>query len=186
MKITRSISSLATRSALSAILAGIIATIGNSVIFTAARTTGISTFNGEFLIARAGGVFSLTPLAWLYGLVLSLFFGGLVGWFYSLGFRGLRKFLRSGWDTGIGFGVVHWLIAGVILGAIASSGSMLGGPGYFGVELGWPTFTLLFLSHLLYGAIVGGLYLPPAQAIDNALRPAEEEIETAGEYRKAS
>jgi hypothetical protein len=180
---------MATRSTVSAVSAGMIASLVDSIVFTAARTSGFTSYNKEFLMAR---VFTASwhPLArspgvWLYGLFLSVIVGGIVGWFYALGFKWLRPYLRSGWDTGIGLGVVHWLIAGLVLGVVHSSLS----PGFFGVDLETPTFTLLFLTHILFGAIVGGLYLPPAVIVarGDLELPENDHINHEEDYiRKAS
>jgi hypothetical protein len=165
MKTSQSIHPIAVRSVLSAISAGVIASLVSCIIFTTARIMGITSYNEEFLISKAWiGSLSQNPAIWLLGLMVSLIIGGIVGWLYSVGFKAIRKWVRSGWDTGIALGVVHWIIAGLFLGYFVSAGR----PGHFAVALGWPTFTLLFLTHLLFGAIVGGLYLPPAQAIDQS------------------
>jgi hypothetical protein len=160
-----------------------IASLVSCIIFTAARITGITSYNEEFLVSKAWvGSLSQNPAMWLLGLFVSLIIGGIVGWLYSLGFRAIRKWARSGWDTGIALGVVHWIVAGLIIGYFASAGQ----PGYFGVAMGWPTFTLLFLTHLLFGAIVGGLYLPSAQTIDQGEIISETEEEHEDWMRKAS
>lgn len=183
MKTIQSNNLIAVRSVLSAVSAGVIATLVSCIIFTAARIMGITSFNEEFLLSKAWvGSLSQNPAIWLLGLIISLIIGGIVGWLYSVGFQSIRKWVRSGWDTGIALGVVHWIIAGLFIGYFASAGQ----PGYFGVGFGWPTFTLLFLTHLLFGAIVGGLYLPPTQAVQESVISRHDE-ENADEWlRKAS
>jgi hypothetical protein len=183
MKTTQSNNLIAVRSALSAISAGVIASLVCCIVFTAARIAGITSYNEEFLVSKAWvGSLSQNPAIWLLGLIVSLIIGGIVGWLYSVGFKAIRKWARSGWDTGIALGVVHWMIAGLFIGYFASAGQ----PGYFGVALGWPTFALFFLTHLLFGAIVGGLYLPPARAIDQSGIISEHEADEEEWMREAS
>jgi hypothetical protein len=169
-KTTQLVNPMTARSTLSAVSAGIIASLVDSIIFVAARITGITRYNKEFRLARFGDAFSRTPAAWFYGLILSLVVGGLVGWLYALGFEAIRKQIRSGWDTGIGLGVVHWLIAGSVMG-------LTSGMGYFAGGLGTPTVVLFFLSHLVFGAIVGGLYLPPTLRVHDLGATHGEAIE---------
>jgi hypothetical protein len=173
MKTTQTTNPMVVRSNLSAVSAGVIASLVNCIIFTAARIIGMTSYNEEFLLSKAWIGLSQNPSVWLLGLVVSLVIGGFIGWLYSLGFRAVRKWTRPGWDIGIAFGVMHWLIAGIFVGYFVSAGQ----PGYFGVELGWPTFTLLFFTHLLFGAIVGGLYLPPHQAAELEIIAEEDESE---------
>jgi hypothetical protein len=175
MKIALNRNPATVHSIFSAISAGIIASLASTILFTVARITDLTSYNPEFLfVAKFWTGSARTPTVWLLGLFLSLIVGGIVGGFYSWGFQAIRKQARSGWDTGIGLGAVHWLIAGR-------------GMGYFRIEWGWPTLSLIFLSHLLFGAIVGGLYLPPFQAsglarVEDSVNGEEVEIS----IRKAS
>ena len=79
--------------------------------------------------------------------------------------RGFPSSGTAGWDLGAAFGIIHWVIAGSVMGISANSGYLVQDPGYYGVNFGWPTFVLLFISHLLFGVVVGGLYMPARAAM---------------------
>jgi hypothetical protein len=87
MKTTQTTNPMVVRSNLSAVSAGVIASLVNCIIFTAARIIGMTSYNEEFLLSKAWIGLSQNPSVWLLGLVVSLVIGGFIGWLYSLGYR---------------------------------------------------------------------------------------------------
>jgi hypothetical protein len=160
-------SRLVYRANATAFAGGVIAGLLTSIVFALARMLGITAMNFEMIV---GGLLtqnhngSVTPATWMLGFVAKLLMSGVIGWLYSGGFRLLG---RAGWDLGAAFGVIHWVIGGTILGMSASSGQIMQDTGYYGLNFGWPTFVLWFLVHVLFGAVVGGLYLPARAAISD-------------------
>jgi hypothetical protein len=151
----------ASRANITAISAGVLATFVNAILFTAARIVSLSSFNPEALLAQIvgalfgvaavnGHIIGTSPSTWVFGLLVELVLAGAVGWFYAKIFQGLE---RSGWDVGLGVGAAQWLLVGGFLGLFPDIG-------FYGSTQGWPTFVLIFASQILFGSIVGGLYVP--------------------------
>lgn len=88
---------------------------------------------------------------WLIGFVFHLFLGGLFGLAYHFGFKAIE---RSGWEVGAGFGLIHWLIAGLVLEFLPADV----GYGLFAASPGYLSFLTFLISHLLFGAVVGAVH----------------------------
>jgi len=105
------------------------------------------------------------PVAWGVGFLMHLMISGLIAFVYAWGFE--RVTHRAGWLVGAGFGVVHAVIAGVVMGMMPAVHPLIPGqmpaPGAFlsNVPMG-PV--ALFMLHVVYGAIVGAIYAPAAHA----------------------
>lgn len=153
-------SRLVYRANASAFAGGVLAGLCGTIVFGAARFSGVSAYSFEM---NAGAslahvdVAAVSPPIWMLGFVAKMLICGVIGWLYSAGFRLLG---RAGWDLGAAFGMLHWVIAGSIMGMASATGKLVQDPGYYGVNFGWPTFVLLFVSHVLFGIVVGGLYMP--------------------------
>jgi hypothetical protein len=153
-------SRLVYRANATAFAGGVIAGLCGTLVFAAARVSGITPYSFEL---NAGAwltgshIAAVSPSVWTMGFLAKLLISGVIGWLYSGGFRLLG---RAGWDLGAAFGMIHWVIAGSVMGISTATGKLVQDPGYYGVNFGWPTFALLFFSHILFGVVVGGLYLP--------------------------
>ncbi len=116
---------------------------------------------GTMLVQPPGGV------AWAVGLAMHLVISGLIGLVYAWGFE--RVTHRAGWLVGAGFGVVHAVIAGIMMGMVPAIHPLIPGqmpaPGAFlsSVPMG-PV--ALFMLHVIYGAVVGAIYRPAEHAHD--------------------
>lgn len=68
---------------------------------------------------------------------------------------------RSGWLTGVGFSVIHVVIAGVFMGVIPTMHPRMpdpiSPPGAFLSNLGTLGIVAFVMLHVLYGAVVGAL-----------------------------
>jgi hypothetical protein len=174
-------SRLVYRANATAFAGGVIAGLCGTLVFAVARMSGFSPYSFEL---NAGAVITgvhvaaVTPAVWMIGFVAKLLISGIIGLLYSGGFRLLG---RAGWDLGAAFGVIHWVIAGSIMGMSTATGKLVQDPGYYGVNFGWPTFVLLFVSHLMFGIVVGGLYMPA-----RARMTSEEEYERDKVFKKVA
>ena len=158
-------SRLVYRANATAFAGGVIAGLFGTIVFALARFGGISVYSFEInagALLTGGNIAAASPAVWMIGFVAKLFMSGIIGWLYSGGFRLLG---RAGWDLGAAFGILHWVIAGSVMGISTATGKLVQDPGYYGVNLGWPTFVLLFVSHILFGVLVGGLYMPARAAM---------------------
>jgi hypothetical protein len=86
---------------------------------------------------------------WAVGFAAHLLIGGLIGLAYAYIFEHVLH--QSGIGVGLLLGACNTIFAGFVWAA-------LGGPGAFWATAGPLGVIALFLSHLAYGAVVGGLY----------------------------
>lgn len=86
---------------------------------------------------------------WAVGLAAHLVIGGALGVVYALVFEHVLH--QSGVGAGLMVGAYNTILAGFVWAA-------LGGPGAFWDGGGAPGIITLFVTHLAYGAVVGGLY----------------------------
>jgi len=79
---------------------------------------------------------------------------------YAVGFEYIMR--RAGWAIGLGFGVIHTLIAGIGLGLMPAMHPLMPeimpAPGAFMANLGTMGIAAFVILHLIYGAIVGTMY----------------------------
>jgi hypothetical protein len=86
---------------------------------------------------------------WAVGLAAHLLVGGVLGLIYAAVFEHVVH--QSGIGVGLMVGAYNTIFAGFVWAA-------LGGPGAFWDRAGAPGIMALFATHLLFGAIVGGIY----------------------------
>jgi hypothetical protein len=86
---------------------------------------------------------------WIVGLAAHLFIGGLLGLVYATVFEYFVH--QSGVGVGLMMGAYNTIFAGFVWAA-------LGGPGPFWDHAGAAGIWALFFTHLVFGAVVGGLY----------------------------
>lgn len=114
---------------------------------------------GTMLVQPPSGV------AWIVGLLMHLVISGLIGLLYAWGFERVTR--RAGWLVGAGFGVLHAIIGGVMMGMVPAIHplipEMMPAPGAFlsNIPMGPLAFLML---HIIYGAVVGAIYKPVAHA----------------------
>jgi hypothetical protein len=122
-----------------------------------ARATGITPLSLEIALgslltresAQTAGGFTF-----LVGFVMHLVAGGCFAMAYAAIFRSWN---RSSSGRGASLGLAHWLLAGVVMGFLE--------PGFFAAGFGAASVFMFFIVHVVFGAVVGGLYR--AHAIDN-------------------
>lgn len=116
-----------------------------------------------------GTMFGIQPGtgAWLLGFVVHLIMGGLFALIYSAGFE--YRIHHAGIRTGMGYAVIHAFIAGFFLGFLPALHPLMpqsvAAPGFYMANLGWAGPVGFFLIHLIFGAVVGGMYHPVHQDV---------------------
>jgi len=143
-----------------AIVAGLVGGLAMTLLAWLVRLTGLQ-MNAEMML---GSMVSSSPglTTWLIGFVMHLVISALIALIYAWGFE--RVTHRAGSVVGLGFGVIHVVIAGIVMAMIPAIHPMIPesmpAPGAFMANMGG-TFAALFAGeHLLYGSIVGTMYGP--------------------------
>ena len=126
-----------------AFVAGVVGALVMSLIMVMLRAAGVP-LHIELRLAAALGT-----RIWAIGFVAHLVIGGLIGLAYAIVFEYLIE--TSGVGPGVLLGAVNTILAGF-------AWALVGGPGRFWSELGPAGVGALFLVHMAYGAVVGGLY----------------------------
>lgn len=97
---------------------------------------------------------------WFFGLFLHLFISGVVALLYGLGFEYITH--KAGAGRGVLFSLVHIMIAGFFMGLMPAMHpqmpQQISSPGLFMANLGIVGVIAFIMIHLIYGAIVGGMY----------------------------
>ena len=157
-----------------AFAAGVVGALVMSVLMALARSMGMQVNLEMMLGTMMGGPPS--PTKWIMGFVMHLIIGGLWALVYAAGFEYLTH--RASWAIGLGFALVHALIAGVFMGMMPAIHplipEMMPAPGAFMAHLGLMGVIAEFMLHLIYGAIVGAMYGPVVQ------RPFETRADAIG------
>ena len=104
--------------------------------------------------------------AWLIGFAMHMMLSAVIALIYALGFE--RVTHRAGAVVGLGFAVIHVIIAGMVMGMIPALHPMIPeqmpAPGAFMANMGTTFVALFVIEHLMYGTIVGALYGPVVSA----------------------
>ena len=114
-----------------------------SAMMVAMRAAGIPIHLELRLAAMLG------TRAWSVGFIAYLLIGGVLALFYAVVFELVLN--QAGVGPGLLVGACHTILAGFVW-------AIVDGPGPFWDGLGVAGISALFLLHLTYGAIVGGLY----------------------------
>ena len=143
-----------------------------------------------YLIAPAAGLPKLDFGSWIgtlflpagttamvIGLVIALLAGLIWALLYE---RVVRAVVAGGdWLGGTIWGLIAWLLAGVILGVSGTfhpriAAGQIANPGFFGLALGgWMMPVSIFLAFLVYGVVLGLVYeLFTERQIGRAAGPA--------------
>ena len=143
-----------------AIVAGVVGGLAMTMLGWIVRRMGLA-MNGEMML---GTMMSSTPnlTTWLIGFAIHLMISALIALVYAWGFEHVTH--RAGLGVGLGFSIIHVVIAGMVMAMIPVMHPMIPeqmpAPGAFLANMG-ATFAFLFvMEHLIYGAIVGVLYGP--------------------------
>jgi hypothetical protein len=135
--------------------------IGRGIIAGFLATIALSAMLDPIaMLVRTTGILSPT-LGWL----LHFLVGTLV---WGAGFALVHDWLRGpSWLRGILFGIAAWLVVVITVVAMRRLG-------LFGVELGWVTPAAMLAIHIVFGALLGGIYDllgPPSES----QKPRQEE-----------
>ena len=138
-------------------MAGLVGGIAMTAVGWVARRLGME-MNAEMMLGTMMVAPGLT--AWLLGFMMHLVISALIALVYAWGFEHVTH--RAGLAVGLGFAVIHVVIAGMVMAMIPAIHPMIPeqmpAPGAFLTNMG-AAFTALFvIEHLLYGAIVGAVY----------------------------
>lgn len=144
-----------------AIIAGAAGGVAMTVLGWIVRQFGLE-MNAEMMLGTM--VSSPGSTAWIIGFGIHLMLSVLIALLYGVGFE--RVTHRAGATVGLGFAVIHVIIAGFVMAMIPAMHPMIPeqmpAPGAFLANMGGSFVALFVFEHLLYGAIVGALYRPVA------------------------
>jgi len=122
------------------------------------RAVGATELNLSMIV---GSLFTgqVSAGTWVLGFVAGLVISGLIALIYAAAFEGLH---RSNWRLGLIGGAVHAAIGGLFFGLLSSfhpaMPDLIVPPGAFAANYGTVTVIGFIALHLLFGAIVGGMY----------------------------
>ncbi|MDP9310480.1 MAG: hypothetical protein M3R24_06265 [Chloroflexota bacterium] len=142
-----------------AFFAGVVGGAAMTAVITLVRVMGIMDVNlsmmeGSMITAAVG------LGTWLLGFVMHLMISGLIALAYAAGFEHVTH--RAGWHIGVGFSLIHSLIAGLMFGTMPTIHPLvpdqMPAPGMFMSNKGLMGVLAFFMLHALYGAIVGAMY----------------------------
>lgn len=126
-----------------AFVAGVVGAVVMTLLFVWFTAAGIPLPIDTRLAALLG------TRVWAVGFVAHLLVGGVLGVVYAFVFEHVVH--QSGVGVGMMIGAYNTIFAGFVW-------AVLGGPGPFWDRAGAAGIFALFLSHVVYGAVVGALY----------------------------
>ncbi|MBA3657860.1 MAG: hypothetical protein H0W69_10970 [Gemmatimonadaceae bacterium] len=142
-----------------ALIAGIVGGAAMTTLAWLARQMGID-INAEMMLGTM--VSPPGTGAWLIGFAMHMMLSVVIALIYAWGFE--RVTHRAGAVVGLGFAVIHVIIAGIVMGMIPAIHPMIPeqmpAPGAFLANMGTTFVAVFVLEHLVYGTIVGALYGP--------------------------
>ena len=146
-----------------ALIAGIVGGVAMTLLAWLGRQMGIG-LNGEMMLGTM--VSSPGSAAWLIGFVMHMMLSVVIALAYAWGFE--RVTHRAGAVVGLGFAVIHVILAGMVMGIIPAMHPMIPeqmpAPGAFMANMGTTFVALFVIEHLTFGAIVGAMYGPVVSA----------------------
>ncbi len=147
-----------------AIFAGIVGGIVMSLMMWMARAIGLidahmERYQGCMITNRPQGTGTIVA-----GFIMHLMLSALIAILYAWGFAVIWD--RATWVLGLIGGVIHWVIAGIMLPIMDGMNrcvqdDRIRGFGAFGKNYGAMMIAGFLIGHLLYGLIVGWLYTVP-------------------------
>lgn len=141
-----------------AFFAGIAGALAMSVFSAMARSLDVP-INISLLLGTIPGWVPSRD-TWTLGFVLNLLIGGL----FALPYAWMFEYVTHTATSAIGarLGALHAIAVGGLLTGVpavhAGVPELLPAPGAFMVAYGYDGIVVFFLVHLVYGAVVGGLY----------------------------
>lgn len=141
-----------------AFVAGVTGGAVMSLLLVMARTVMGMPANLELML---GAMFvDPSTTAWMIGVVMHLMISGVIALAYAWGFENVTH--RAGWLVGVGFSLIHVVIAGVAMGMIPMMHprmpNPMSPPGAFMSNLGTMGIVAEVMLHVIYGAVVGAMY----------------------------
>ena len=141
------------------VIGGISGGAAMTLLGVVVRALGVA-MNAE---AMLGTMFTMPDRgAWIIGFAMHMVLAILFALVYAWGFENITH--RAGFLVGLGFAVVHIIVAGVAMAMIPAVHPMIPermmAPGAFMAGMGAIGVGLFILEHLMYGAIVGAVYGP--------------------------
>ena len=141
-----------------AILGGVIGAVAMSLIMAMARAMGMKVMLEQMLGTMTGMMPSATTFG--IGLAIHLMMGAAFGVIYGWVFEHVVH--RGRWTAGALVALPHVLVVGLMMGAIPMIHplmlSPMPAPGVFMSHLGGLGVVAMIMLHLIFGAIVGGVY----------------------------
>ena len=147
-----------------AVIAGIVATAAMTALMYMAKAMGI-----PMDMPRMLGLMFTRPEnkagTYFVGLMVHFMNGVIFAIIYAAVFAAVG--LAGGWFWGLIFGAVHGVIAGLVMGMMPivhprmGPGKELSPPGLFAKNISPMAPMGLLMLHLVYGAIIGALYVVP-------------------------
>jgi len=139
------------------IVAGVIGTVVMTIFMLMAPMMGMPEMN----IGKMLGMFMGVPA--IVGWMTHFMIGSVLAIFYAVLFQ--PKFPGNGVVRGMMFGLIPWLMAQVVVNPMM-------GAGFFAMNTPAPMAMVMgsFMGHLVYGAVLGGVYGThnPAAAVAGA------------------
>ena len=134
--------------------AGFLASAVVSILRSIAHALGFSQFSMPLILGSF--VTGAADSHAFVGLPMNLALGGLIGMAYGSGFMLVK---RASAPLGGLFGVMHWIVTGILLGFLPFVHpfvpTLIDAPGPFAVNAGLFDFLFYFLSHVFYGGFIG-------------------------------
>jgi hypothetical protein len=141
-----------------AIGAGVTGALAMTVLMAIVRWAGMPV-NLEMMLGTMVGR-EPGPATWVVGLAIHLMMGALFAIAYAAAFEYATH--RAGAAVGAGIGLAHAAFSGIMMAAIPAIHPMvpeaMPSPGMFMVNMGLAGVTLFLVEHVMFGAIVGGIY----------------------------
>ena len=142
-----------------ALIAGLVGGAAMTTLAWFVRRMGID-MNAEMMLGTM--VSSPGSAAWLIGFVMHMMLSVAIAFIYAWGFE--RVTHRAGAVVGLGFAVIHVILAGMVMGMIPAIHPMIPeqmpAPGAFMANMGTTFVALFVIEHLMFGTIVGAMYGP--------------------------
>ncbi|MGE0129052.1 MAG: DUF6789 family protein [Blastocatellales bacterium] len=150
--------------------AGALGGLVMTILMALGRMMGMTEMNLEMALGSMMTQ-NISSATWVMGFIMHLVISGLIALIYAAGFEYVTH--RSNWLLGAGFGAIHTIIAGIVMGMMggihplmapppAPEGYLMA-PGFFASNFGPMTVMAFIVLHLIYGAIVGAMYRVTAE-----------------------
>ena len=137
------------------LVAGVLAGLA---MFVAQSAIGSGSGAPAFVVGYWSGLLELRGgAATIGGFVVHLLVSVGIAAIYALAFS-LGAVADAGWAWGFLGGVIHWVAAGAFVGLVPAAAAARA-PGPFGRQLGQNGALAFLASHLVFGLVVGSVYL---------------------------